>query len=166
MFAGTRLAYTRANMPSLDTKYFGTIEYDNSSVFHFPLGLPGFENERRFIPMEVPDNAPLIFLQSVRTQDLCFLAFPILVVDREYCLTIAPDDLALLELDEKVQPRIGEDVLVLGPLCVQHDSPVTANLMAPIVVNVRTRRAVQAVRHDFAYSHQHPVTSLAKAELC
>jgi flagellar assembly factor FliW len=41
-----------------------------------------------------------------------------------------------------------------------------ANLLAPIVLNARTRVAVQAVRHDQRYSHRHPVPLALLGRLC
>ena len=149
-------------MGILRTKYFAEIEYLEGSAFHFPLGLPAFEEEKRFVPIDLPDHKPLLFLQSALTPELCFLAFPILVVDPEYHLDIAPEDLAVLGLEALEQPRIGQDVLVLGLLSVRDGFPVTANLMAPVVVNLRTGVAVQAIRHDSRYSHEHPVASVAR----
>ena len=153
-------------MPSIRTKYFGAVEYAEESVFNFPIGLPAFEDETRFVPIEVPASSPLVFLQSLATPDLCFLAFPILVVDRDYGLVVSPEDLAVLGLGPDGEPRMGVDALVLALLCLHDGFPVTANLMAPIVVNLANRNAVQAIRHDAVYSHQHPVPGLTQGEAC
>ena len=58
------------------TKYFGPVAYEESNVLRFPAGLPGFEEERRFLSLEQPAHAPLVFLQSLTTPDLCFVALP------------------------------------------------------------------------------------------
>jgi len=162
---GIAFALTVSRMSLIGTKYFGAIEYDGQSAFHFPLGLPAFEEERLFVPMELPGSAPLTFLQSVTTPDLCFLAFPILAVDPDYHLGLAMEDLAVLGMEGEGQPRIGTDVLALALLCVRDGFPVTANLMAPVVVNLETRKAVQGVRQDQLYSYEHPVGQ-AKVETC
>ena len=144
-------------MGILRTKYFGEIAQGDESGFHFPLGLPAFEEEKRFVPVELPGSDPLVFLQSARTPELCFLAFPIQVVDPEYHLALAVEDLAVLGLEANRQPRIGEEVLALALLNVRDGFPVTANLMAPMVVNLKTLTAVQAVRHDAEYSFEQAV---------
>jgi flagellar assembly factor FliW len=105
-------------MGTLHTKYFGEIEHADESSFHFPHGLPAFEEEKRFVPLDLPGSEPLVFLQSVTTPALCFLAFPILVVDPEYRLALAAEDLAVLGLDGD-EPKIGQEVLALALLnCV------------------------------------------------
>jgi flagellar assembly factor FliW len=144
-------------MPSLETKYFGTLPFGEDAVFHFPQGIPGFEEEQRFVLIEAGERAPLVFLQSMARANLCFAALPIQVVERQYQMAIAPEDLEELELDTGHQPALGVDVTVLALISVQSPSGVTANLMAPVVLNLKTRRGLQAIRRDARYSHEHPL---------
>jgi flagellar assembly factor FliW len=51
-------------------------------------------------------------------------------------------------------PRIGEDVLCLAVLSMRESGP-TANLLAPVVVDLISHRAVQAVAPESDYSYQH-----------
>ncbi len=85
-------------MRSAETKYFGTLPCAEESVFEFPVGLPAFEDEKAFVLIETAQSAPLVFLQSLTRATLCFLAFPIQVVDPEYALSVAPEDLEALDL--------------------------------------------------------------------
>ena len=75
-------------------------------------------------------------------------------VDPEYHLQVIPEDLALVDLPAVRQPRIGHDVLCLAVLAVRESGP-TANLLAPLVVNLANRKGVQAVAPESDYSHQH-----------
>jgi flagellar assembly factor FliW len=145
-------------MPLIATKYFGAMPYHEELVFNFPDGLPSFDDEKSFVPIELPENAPLLFLQSLVRPSLCFLALPILAVDREYHIAISPEDLEALELDPDRQPELAREVLVLALVSLHDGFSATANLMAPIVVNVNTRRALQAIRRDSAYSHQQAIS--------
>ncbi len=148
-------------MPSLETKYFGTLPYSEGAVFHFPRGIPGFDEEKRFVLIEVAERAPLVFLQSMAQKGLCFAAFPIQVVERQYQLAIAPEDLEDLELDPGRQPALGVDVTVLALISWHGQSRITANLMAPVVLNLKTRHGLQAIRRDARYSHEHPIPGQA-----
>jgi len=153
-------------MPSVDTKYFGILPYREEAVFEFPQGLPAFNEETRFVLIEMPENSPLVFLQSLRQPELCFLAFPILVADREYRLAVCRDDLEALELDGGRQPNLGSEVLVLALVSLHDGFSATANLMAPIVLNLKTLRGLQAIRQDNLYSHQHPIQSYSPEVVC
>jgi flagellar assembly factor FliW len=108
----------------------------------------------------------LVFLQSLRQPELCFLAFPILVADREYRLAVCRDDLEALELDDGRQPNVGSEVLVLALVSLHDGFSATANLMAPIVLNLKTLRGLQAIRQDNLYSHQHPIQSYSPEVAC
>lgn len=144
-------------MPSIETKYFGSLDYLEESVFHFPQGMPAFEDEKSFVFIQTPEREPLVFLQSVARPDLCFLALPILVVDQKYQLEMAPEDLEQLGLDAGRQPALDAEVLVLALISAHGEFLACANLMAPIVLNVKRRQGVQAIRRDSRYSHQHPL---------
>ena len=144
-------------MPAVHTRRFGDLEYDESSVLTFPCGLPGFESHTRFTVIEQPPLAPIVFLQSLDAPELCFLAAPVATIDASYALSITHDDLERLGLDGSRQPDPVHEVLCLALLCVPENGPLTANLLAPIVIHLRSRIAVQAVRTDTRYSHLHPI---------
>jgi flagellar assembly factor FliW len=141
-------------MPVLETTNFGTIFFPPESVFEFPRGLPGFEERRRFVPVQNPQTAPIVFLQSLEEPSLCFVTLPVLVVDPQYRLRVMEQDLEVLLWQANRQPRVGEDVLCLAVLSFQPGGP-TANLLAPVVVDLNNHRAVQAVDAESDYSHQH-----------
>ena len=150
-------------MPQIRTRRFGTLEIDPEAVLVFPEGLPGFPGQSRFVLVEQPAVAPIVFLQSLSEDGPCFLSVGVAAVDPHYELAIPPEDLRLLGLDEGRQPRIGGEVLCLAILSAAENHPATANLLAPVVIHLASRRAVQAVRADARYSHQHP---LGGEDLC
>ncbi|MBS1859985.1 MAG: flagellar assembly protein FliW [Acidobacteria bacterium] len=141
-------------MPVMQTKSFGKIEYAPESELEFPRGLPGFDERRRFVAVRFVESDPLIYLQSIEDPGLCFITMPVLAVDPVYRLKVAGEDLNEIGLPVARQPRIGEDVFCLTVLSIRETGP-TANLLAPIVINLKTRRAVQAIARDGGYSHQH-----------
>jgi flagellar assembly factor FliW len=102
----------------------------------------------------------------LRQPELCFLAFPVLVADREYRLAVSREDLEALDLDRGRQPTLGSEVVVLALVSLQDGFSATANLMAPIVLNLKTLRGLQAIRQDNLYSHQHSIQSLRPEAAC
>ena len=144
-------------MPLLPTKYFGLMEYDASAIVDFPFGIPAFENEQRFLLIEQPSMAPLLFLQSLTQVDLCFLTLPVLNLESGYQLSSLSDDIRARGLDEGRQPRIGDEILCLALIAAAENCPATANLWAPLVINKALRRGLQAIRPDSAYSPRHCV---------
>lgn len=141
-------------MPSFESKNFGVLSYDPAATVEFPAGLPGFDDRRRFLALSFPDSKPLIFLQSLEDTALCFLTLPVLAVDPQYRLEISPEDRERIGFSEAETIRIGQQVLCLAILSLHEEGP-TANLLAPIVVNLVNRKAAQAVAPHAHYSHQH-----------
>jgi flagellar assembly factor FliW len=141
-------------MPVMQTKNFGTINYEPDSELEFPHGLPGFDERRRFVAVRFVESDPLVYLQSLEDPALCFITMPVLSVDPRYRLKVNSEDLGEIGLPTARQPKIGEDVFCLTVLSIREAGP-TANLMAPIVINLKTRRAVQAITADSDYSHQY-----------
>ncbi|HEV3329952.1 MAG TPA: flagellar assembly protein FliW [Bryobacteraceae bacterium] len=140
-------------MSSFETKNFGTVSYETGSVLEFPRGLPGFEDRRRFLALQFADSKPLVFLQSLEDSGLCFITLPILAADPEYRLEISPEDREVVGLPLAATLQIGADVLCLTVLSLEETGP-TANLLAPVVVNISNLKAVQAIAPDSHYSHQ------------
>jgi flagellar assembly factor FliW len=153
-------------MPRFATKNFGIVDYELDAVIEFPAGLPGFEQETRFVALEQPATKPLVFLQSLSRPDLCFITMPVRAADPLYRLSVTPEDLRYLELPVSRQPEIGTEVLCLAIISVAEGRSPTANLLAPLVVNLRSRRAVQAIAHESGYSHQHALTGAPQEEPC
>jgi len=144
-------------MPKLSTVYFQELEYPNEAIFDFPAGLPGFEDQVAFLFIEQPQTRPLVFIQSLLDTKLCFLAVPVLTVDAEYCLSLAPEDLTALGLEPDSAPKIGEEIGCFVLLTVAENASPTVNLMSPIVINSRARKGIQAVPATSPYSLRHPL---------
>ena len=152
-------------MPSLNTKNLGAIAWDQQSEIVFPSGLPGFEDRRRFVAVHFSHTDPVLFLQSVDDAALCFITLPVRAVQPDYRLAIGEEDLQAVGLPTDRQPRIGEDVNCMAVLSVR-ETGCTANLLAPVIVNLKNLKAVQAVAQEGGYSHQHPLPTGEMAAAC
>jgi flagellar assembly factor FliW len=130
----------------IHSPWIGDIEWDSRSELLFPHGLPGFEDHRRMLPVEIPSQRPLVYLQSVECAEVCFLCLPVLAIDPCFQLELSEEEGAAIFLPENCAPEIGVDVLCLG-LLIPSDTTVQANLSAPIVVNLHNGRGVQCVAH-------------------
>jgi len=147
-------------MSTFETKNFGVVSYQPESVMHFPNGLPGFEEQRQFLALNYENTQPLVFLQSLANAELCFITLPVGCVDPQYRLRVSEEDLGPLGFAPEYQPAIGPDVVCLIIVSLQESGP-TVNLLAPIVVNSTTLKAVQAIAPESSYSHRHPLSTSA-----
>jgi flagellar assembly factor FliW len=146
-------------MPYCTTKYFGPVAYEETNVLKFPAGLPGFEDERRFLSLEQAAHAPLVFLQSLTTPDLCFVALPASSIEPSYELEVEDGDLELLGIDRSRRPDFGQVLLKLALVTIAQDG-ISANLFAPVLINTLNLLAVQAMSPSRRYSHAHPLADI------
>src|SRR2546427_5669755 len=100
--------------------------------------MPGFPDHRRFVVLRVGDQDLLYALTSVDDPDLRFLVIPPDPFFPDYAPEIDDETLDLLGT------RAAEDLLVLLVVTPGGSArEATANLLAPIVVDQRQRRAAQ-----------------------
>ena len=153
-------------MPRLLTTYFGELDYAESSVYQFPHGLPGFEKEKAFVFLRQPHTEPLMFMQSLADQKLCFILLPILSADPEYVIDLDAEDCSELGFVPGCRPQLGTDILCAAIVRSADDElpEPTVNLMAPIVVNLRQRIGLQVIQP--AYSHRHPLSPRQEVTQC
>lgn len=137
--------------------YFGSIAVDETATIEFPEGLPGFEERRRFLPLQHGAPGDLVFLQSLERADLCFLAVPVQSIRPCFELRLTAEDLELLGLPPGRQPAIGRDVAALAIISLVEGEEPSVNLRSPVVIHIRTRRAVQAIRPDDRYQCREPL---------
>jgi flagellar assembly factor FliW len=103
----------------------------------------GFPEQQRFALQRLDDTGVLCNLRSLDDPDLRFVVVPPGVFFEGYAPEI-DDDLATLLGAETAEDLLTLVVLTLG----ETPADATANLMAPVVINHRTRRAGQVVLND------------------
>ena len=147
-------------MKKVNTLRFGEIEVDEGKIVHFADGIPAFEEEHEFLIIPYDEESPYVFLQSMVTPELAFLMTMPFVFFPEY----------EFELDDANQEKLGltrqEDMLVYMLLTIPDGQveSMTANLMAPIVMNQVTMQARQIVLDKSRYTTKHRLFPLKKED--
>ena len=138
-------------MRKINTVRFGTIEEDESKIIHFPDGLPAFEDEHEFLIVPYDETAPYVFLQSVNTPDLAFLMTVPFIFFPNYEFKLEDDILAEMKIEKQ------DDLLVYSLLTIPNGNirGMSANLLAPVVVNKHTNQARQVVLTKTPYTTKH-----------
>lgn len=116
--------------------------------------MPGFPECRRFALVMLDEDGVLCALRSLEDPDLRFLVVPPGPFFPDYSPEVG--DAVVLDLG------IGsaEEALVLLVLKAGTSlSDTTANLLAPVVVNRRTRRAAQVILDDSTLSVSAPLVA-------
>ncbi|WP_433210015.1 flagellar assembly protein FliW [Dactylosporangium sp. CS-047395] len=110
-------------------------------VIDFVAPIPGFPEDRRFVLVRLDDAGVLYSLKSVDSDGLRFLVVPPTQFFPDYEAEIDDETLATLGVSDP-----GDLVVLLVVTAGEAGAEdATANLMAPIVLDQRTRRAVQLI---------------------
>jgi flagellar assembly factor FliW len=118
----------------------------------FDEGLIGCPEWRHFV-LEPDAVGPAIqLLRSLDEPEVALYVADPFTIQPEYEFEVGDADSSPLELTDP------GDALVLVILTVRNEpASVTANLLGPLVVNVRTGRGRQLVLAESGYSAQHPI---------
>jgi flagellar assembly factor FliW len=138
------------------TTKFGTIEINETDIITFNDGLPGFPDEHQFVIIPYEEESPFVYLQSATEDYLAFImASPFLFFpDYEFEL----DEANMKELDINSDKDIAIYVMITVPK--QDVKQMTANLVAPVVINVHTRQAKQTVLEKSQYQTKHKLFTI------
>ena len=138
-------------MRKINTMRFGEIEVEDEKVVHFKKGIPAFEDEHEFVIIPYDEESPYYFMQSLKSPELAFLITTPFIFFPEYQIEV--DDDTMTELDIKNS----EDVLLYSIITIPNGSIryMTANLLAPLVLNTENMQAKQLVMEKTRYTTKH-----------
>ena len=138
-------------MSKVYTSRFGEIEVDEKKIVHFQNGIPAFEDEHEFIILPYDEESPYYFMQSIKSPDLAFLLTIPFLFFPDYSFEI--DEETEKELDITNQDEIFYYTMVTIPNgSIRY---MTANLLAPIVLNSKNMQAKQVVLEKSNYTTKH-----------
>lgn len=142
----------------LQTKYFGTIEYEPEDLVSFPQGLFGFEEEHSFLILPF-EGGGLLCLQSAETPALAFVVLDPFSLRPDYSPELSEQELRSLGASDSHE--LGYYIL-----CVVRDpvSESTVNLRCPVAVHPETRVARQVILETTAYDMRHPLAEFGRRE--
>ena len=139
------------------TRDFGKIEIDKSDIISFNSGLPGFENLKDFVLLPLAEESPFIIMQAVEDPDIAFV-------------TIEPGNLIQdyeFEISDKVEKNLEIDsisnLLILNIITLKDKiENSTANLSAPIIINLAAKLGQQVILDDQRYKVRYKIFAAAE----
>lgn len=130
----------------------GDLDCDEQAILEFPNGLLGFEEHTRFAVVAADEDGAYSWLQSLDDPALAFLTIVPGFFFPDYAPDIPDADAAELAIAD------AGHVQLLALVTIGEDA-ITANLLGPVVVNLRTRTARQVVLSEQRYSVKAPLGS-------
>lgn len=135
------------------TTRFGTLEVEADLILTLPDGLIGFKDSRRYVIVRQDEDSEFRWLQSL---DAPSMALPIVEPGEfrpDYAPILSDADARALELTEET-PKLVFVIVTVPP----HDPrAMTANLLAPLVINGLTRQGKQVIVQNEEYTTRHAI---------
>jgi flagellar assembly factor FliW len=139
---------------TVTTPRFGEVSYTQADVIEFPWGLPGFPGLHRYLAIAGSPNPGFTWLTSLDDPSVALPAADPWRFFSGYDPKVPASEVALLG------PGSAEELTFLCIVVLTADvTEVTMNLLAPVVIDLRTRRARQIVL-DAGYSVHEPIPGL------
>jgi len=125
---------------------------DPAAVLHFPEGLPAFEQIKQFVLIVDEQFKPFLYLQALSDSSLCFVCIEPFVLRPDYCIDIPAAYTRQLQLTSP------QDALMLSFVTIGADvRQTTANLMSPVLINLKARLGRQLIPESSKYPVRCPV---------
>lgn len=131
----------------IESPQFGALEIDPAKTIEFPRGLPGFEQCHRFSLLhEAGGASPIVYtMQSLDDPAVAFSISDPALFGFHYQLTLSDEEATLIQLRSPDEAAVAVILRRSGTPGAAPGAAVSANVMAPLIINTRTRRALQQV---------------------
>jgi flagellar assembly factor FliW len=139
----------------IETTRFGAVEVDEKKIIEMPYGMLGFQERKRFVLFPHREDSPFYWYQSVDDPALAFVVTSPFLVFPGYQVDL---DAALKKMSwEDHGSETPFELYVVVNVPKGSPEKMTANLIGPILINIRNSQAVQLVLADSPYSHRFPL---------
>ncbi|SUY47502.1 flagellar assembly protein FliW [Clostridium putrefaciens] len=134
------------------TKYHGTVSFQERDIIKFNKGLPAFESLKNFILLSVDGSDIFKILHSIEDEEIGLIVVSPFEFIKEYEVELSD------EIIDKLSIKKEEDVLILNTVTLNSDvSKITANLRAPIIINIKESLGEQIILEDENFSIKYPI---------
>ncbi|MGD8564338.1 MAG: flagellar assembly protein FliW [Desulfarculaceae bacterium] len=135
------------------TDRFGEITVSEDQVVTLPNGMVGFPELHRYVLLQHREGSPFHWLQSLERRELAFVMVSPLLFDSQYQVSLGNTEVKLLNLEDP------KTIQVWTVVTIPHGRPekMTANLKAPVIINLANRLAAQIILDDPKYPLRQPL---------
>lgn len=131
----------------IETRDFGPLEIQDDQVIHFPDGIYGFDDSRRFALLDTGSSAGMMHLQCVDSPTPRFIVLDPFLILEDYAPEIPP------EAFKKLRAETLEELTLLVIAVIPQDFRAsTVNLKSPIAINFKQHLGMQVILGNRDYS--------------
>ena len=134
----------------IESTRFGELNVKEEQLIHFSYGIPGFPDEKMFVHIGQDAESPFSYLQSTAEVNLTFLLVDPFAFIKDYEFVLEDDVAEALDLTLENPPQV-----FLIATMKERLADMTANMLAPVVVNGVNRTGRQVILDKSEYSIRH-----------
>jgi len=137
----------------IKTRQFGEVDIDEEKIIIMPSGIPGFKDQKRYVVLQKEETIPFFLFQCVDDANLSFVVLDPVKILPEYTVEETDFKNSVDWIFEK------EEISCFVIVTIPSGCPekMTANLLAPLIINNKRKEGLQLILQTSTYSHQYPL---------
>lgn len=134
------------------SKVHGEMQYEENNIIAFNKGIPGFNELKKFILLDLQEYEPFKLLQSLEDDEISLIVTSPYEFLKEYEIKLSEETIKNLKIDSP------EQVMILTTVTLNSDpKKITTNLQGPIVINTSNNFGEQIVLDNSKYKVKSPL---------
>jgi flagellar assembly factor FliW len=130
----------------IETSRFGSIAVSENDIITFPEGMLGFSKIDQYVLVERADDSLFIWLQALKKPTVAFPLLEPQILERNYRVEMIDEDLKTIRMKDLKHSKVFSIITI-----PTDPTKMTANLKAPVVINVKDKLAKQVILHNQDY---------------
>jgi flagellar assembly factor FliW len=132
------------------SRFLGELQIDESSIINFDEGILGLEDLKEYCIVSIPEKEQFSLLQSIEDENISFVLIKPWDFFEHYEIDLKENHLKAMNIESSAQ-------LAIYSIISFKKNDITANLLAPVVINVETNKGNQIVLHSQQYKTKHSI---------
>lgn len=144
----------------IKTGRFGQLTVGDDEIIKIPQGILGFPEYTQYCLVDPADDTLIVWLQSLENPDVAFALLEPKIFRPDYTARLSAAELRELKLENVNQSAVFSILTIPADV-----AQMTANLKAPLVINLKEQLAKQVVLQENEYSIKHLMFKELKSHL-
>ena len=134
------------------SKVHGEMQYEENNIITFNKGIPGFNELKKFILLDLQEYEPFKLLQSLENNEISLIVASPYEFFNEYEIKLGEETIKNLKIDSPEQATILTTVTLNSDV-----KKITTNLQGPIVINTSNNFGEQIILDNSKYKVKSPL---------
>ena len=134
------------------SKVHGEMQYEENNIITFNKGIPGFNELKKFILLDLEEYEPFKLLQSLENDEISLIVTSPYEFFNDYEIKLSEETIKNLKIESP------EQVMILTTVTLNSDvKKITTNLQGPIVINTSNNFGEQIILDNSKYKVKSPL---------